>query len=132
CHYLVVGIIYNGLQREGPLCFAFIAYLRTHHNLSSLFGYRWRGNKCAPMVHMHRMRFYQPHIAVYARTRIPSGVGLFRVIDFYGDSIGLISKIEIGCQRIAKRNVTIGSLAQIMAVYPYFAAMIDAIEIDKK
>src|SRR5690606_11865911 len=106
--------------------------LCAHHYLSSLFSYGWRGNKYTPMVHMHGIGFHQPYIAVYARPRVPTGVGLVCIVHFYGDSVGLISIIEIGSQGIAERNITIRPFAQIMAVYPHFAAMIDTIKIDKK
>src|ERR1700759_2007051 len=60
----------------------------------------------------------QPYMPVDTRAGIPSGIGLCTVIHPYRQHI-VGGRPQPGCQLIAKGNIPVGPLAQVMTVDPY-------------
>ena len=78
---------------------------------------------------MNRVRNDQPGMAVNSRTGIPAAVGLKRIVDPHRDLIRPSGGSKMFCQIIGERGESIRPHTQRSAVYPRFAALVDAVEL---
>ena len=88
-----------------------------------------RCHERAPICDVHRVGNQQPRAPVDARSRIPAAVGLEGVIHLDGDHV-IAAEDEVRRQVVGKRNVAVGTLAEILAVDPHLAVLVDAAELD--
>ena len=75
---------------------------------------------------MCRCRLYESHMPIDARTRIPAGVGLLRVVHPDGQDVAF--RLQIGRQVVGEAAVAIRPCAQLMTVQPYGTVHVDAVE----
>src|ERR1035441_9112438 len=66
---------------------------------------------------------------VDARSRIPAAVGLMGVVHLDRDHV-IAAEDEVRREVVGKRNVPVGTPAEILAVDPHLAVLVDAAEFD--
>src|ERR1700728_2936394 len=80
---------------------------------------------------MQSARGKQPGVSIDAGPGIPAAIGLMRVIHPDGNHVIVVAaEVDMRGEVIEKRNVTIRTVAQRLAVDPHLAILVDAIELE--
>src|ERR1700722_13448651 len=87
------------------------------------------GHKSPPLCDVYWVEYVQPRMPVNAGARVPATVCLFGVVDADRNDI-VSAEVQMIGELIDKRNVTIGPVAEMMAVNPNVAVLVDAVEFE--
>src|ERR1019366_2527305 len=125
---LPVAIEQSDGQHAGGGGFALVLHPGLDLNDGGVFGDAGRSDEGAPVSHVELVGGQQPRVPVDAGARIPSAIGLAGVVHLNGDDV--VARVEVRREIVREGDVAVGALAQILAVDPHFAVLIDAVEFD--
>ena len=78
---------------------------------------------------MGSLRLDKPHVAINTTTRIPTAVGLVSIIHSHGNYVVALL-VEVRCEVVLERTITIGTSAQVMSIDIHRGIHIHTIEGD--
>src|ERR1019366_6196250 len=125
---LPVAIQQSGGQHARGRGFALVLHPGLDLNDGGVFGDAGRCDEGAPIGHVQLVGGQQPGVPVDAGAGIPAAVGLVGVVHLDGDHV--VAGVEQRREIVREGDVAVGALAQILAVDPHFAVLIDAVELD--
>src|ERR1019366_7378688 len=125
---LPVSIQQSGGQHARGGGFALVLHAGLDLNHGGVLGDARRSDEGAPIGHVELVGGQQPGVTVDAGARIPAAIGLAGVVDFDGDHV--VAGVEQRREIVREGDEAVGALAQILAVDPHFAVLIDAVELD--